>query len=161
MYKHRRKQKSKASKALSVDDYWPSTDKVSTEAAAPAATAAAAASPPQKNQPLTKEQEAKQKELGMILLKKLVKYNISDRHLSKATKLWNKAIVVEKNIPDPRMWVINHENLCQHWLGYKNQAKEYEPPINRKPIPEHIKYIIAYDSPMRKYMEYMKAFFDE
>ena len=143
------KKRRRRTKQLNVNDYWPEQEKKHIEE-----TPKVLQAPNQPREPLTEQEKEQQKEFSMKLMKTMVKYDITERNIKKATLLWEKAVQVDQNIPNPRMWVVAHEILSSQWASLKKQAKESEN------IPEYIKQITEYNNPLRKYMEYMKAFFD-
>ena len=118
--------------------------------------------PPQPEPPpMSKEEKEKQQKLQMKFQIIKREYDIRDKNLQKAHRLWTAARKLPncETLPNPPQWILGHEHFVQYWAKLKKQANGYKSPSPNAPIPPDVIAILHKDSPLRKYMEYMYVYF--
>jgi len=114
------------------------------------------------NKSETSPEETKRiQDLNMKLRLLIRKYDIREKNLQKAHRLWVEAIKLPscKEVPDPCQWILGHEHFVKYWEHLKSQANSYKSPSKDAPLPEQVALILNQDSPLRRYMEYVYAYF--
>jgi len=161
-----KRKKSSNSKLIDINTIWPSEDKknVAVPEKAPPPP------PPQQQQEfphdMPQEEIDKIKEqqglLHLKLKRLMLKYDISDKNMDKAGKLWLYARVLPQceKIPNPAEWVLNHEHLTKYWTDLTMSAKQCDGVIiDKAKIPPHLALVLDKTSSISIYMNYLHKYF--
>ena len=115
----------------------------------------------QPSKPISEEEQKKQQELNMKLRILIKKYDIREKNMQKAHRLWLAVTKLPecKDVPNPCQWILGHEHFVKYWKSLKTQANAYKPPNEDAPLPKNVLIIMSETSPLRRYMEYMYVYF--
>ena len=164
----KKRTKGNKTKTLDIDTIWPSEDKKEEKQVSVVEEPSLPIQEEQKfPENMSQEEINKIKEqqghLHLKLKRLMLKYDISQKNMDKAAKLWQNARKLPHcdKIPNPAEWVLNFEHLTKYWANLINQAKQYKRMKHKQSteIPSHFDLVLDEKSEISIYMNYFYKYF--